>query len=64
MEMKTYDFYKKHGNSAKYPAEKEFYEKLSEEEQTHQLVLLDYYEYIKDPAGWFVNKEHTSLDGG
>ncbi|GAH21770.1 unnamed protein product, partial [marine sediment metagenome] len=28
------------------------------------LVLLDYYEYLKDPAGWFVRKEHPSLDGG
>ena len=33
-------------------------------EKEHQLVLLDYYEYLKDPAGWFVKKEHPSLDGG
>lgn len=64
MEVKTYDFYKSQGKIAQYQAEKEFYEKLAEEEHQHHLVLLDYYEYLKDPAGWFVAKEHPSLDGG
>ncbi len=64
MENKTYDFYKSQGRDASYGAERDFYETLAAEEKEHHLILLDYYEYLKDPAGWFVRKEHPSLDGG
>ncbi len=64
MENKTYDFYKSQGGNATYDAERDFYETLAAGEREHHLVLLDYYEYLKDPAGWFVRKEHPSLDGG
>ena len=64
MESKTYDFYKAQSKNAVYDAEKDFYEALAAQEREHQLVLLDYQEYLKDPAGWFVSKEHPSLDGG
>ncbi len=64
MENKTHDFYKSQGGNATYDAERDFYETLATEEREHHLILLDYYEYLKDPAGWFVRKEHPSLDGG
>ncbi len=64
MENKTYDFYKSQGKNATYDAERDFYEALAAQERGHHMVLLDYYEYLKDPAGWFVKKEHPSLDGG
>ena len=64
MENKTHDFYKTVSENATYDAEKDFYETLAAEERGHHLILLDYYQYIKDPAGWFVAKEHPSLDGG
>ena len=64
MENKTYDFYKNRGSKATYDAERDFYQTVAAEEREHHLVLLDYYEYLKDPAGWFVSKEHPSLDGG
>jgi len=64
LENKTYDFYKSQGGNAAYDAERDFYETLAAEEREHHLILLDYYEYLKDPAGWFVRKEHPSLDGG
>ena len=64
METKTYDFYKSQSREATYAVERDFYEALATEEREHHLILLDYYEYIKDPAGWFVTKEHPSLDGG
>ena len=64
MENKTYDFYKKQVDTATYAAEKDFYEALAVQERAHHQVLLDYYEYLKDPAGWFVRTEHPSLDGG
>jgi rubrerythrin len=64
MENKTYDYYTTREKKATYEPEIEFYEKLASEEQKHKIVLLDYYEFLKDPAGWFVTKEHPSLDGG
>ena len=64
MESKTHDFYKSQGEKATADAERGFYEALAGEEREHHLILLDYYEYLKDPAGWFVGKEHPSLDGG
>jgi len=64
MENKTYDFYKNQGKSTTSDAARDFYETVAAEEREHHLVLLDYYEYLKDPAGWFVKKEHPSLDGG
>jgi len=64
MENKTYDFYIEQGKKATYPAEEGFYQSLAAQEREHHSVLLDYYEYLKDPAGWFVKTEHSSLDGG
>ncbi len=64
MENKTHDFYKSQGEKATYDTERDFYETLAVEEREHHLILLDHYEYLKDPAGWFVRKEHPSLDGG
>ncbi len=64
MENKTYDYYKNRGKNATYEAERDFYELLSGEERGHYLALRDYHEYLIDPAGWFVEKEHPSLDGG
>ncbi len=62
MENKTYDYYRSQSQTATYDTERDFYETLVAEEREHYLVLLDYYEYLKDPAGWFVGKEHPSLD--
>jgi len=63
-ESKTYDFYQSQGKDAIYDAERNFYQLLAAEEREHHLILLDYYEYLKDPAAWFVSKEHPSLDAG
>jgi len=64
MENKTLDFYKSRGSMATFDAEKQLYEALAIQEGEHHRVLLDYYEFLRNPAGWFVNKEHTSVDGG
>lgn len=64
MENKTYDYYQSRWQTAIYPTEKDFYQTLASEEREHHRILLDYYEYLKDPAAWFVTKEHPSLDGG
>ena len=64
MENKTYDFYNEQLAKARYDAEKKFFKELSAQEKEHHRVLLDYYEFLKDPAAWFVLKEHPSIDGG
>lgn len=64
MENKSYDYYKDQSQTATYDGEQDFYQALMAQEREHYLVLLDYYEYLKDPAAWFVQKEHPSLDGG
>jgi rubrerythrin len=64
MENKTHEFYKSQGEKAAYDAEKKFYLALAAEERGHYLTLVDYREYLVDPAGWFRKAEHHSLDGG
>ena len=64
MENRTYDFYKRRGEEAVQQAEKDFYETLAVIEQEHHLILLDYYEFLEDPAAWFVKSERSSMDGG
>ncbi len=63
-ENKSYDFYEERAGKAVFETEKEYYQALAAEERHHYLVLVDYQEYLSDPAGWFTNKEHPSLDGG
>lgn len=64
LENKTYDFYISQGRTATQDAERDFYEALAVQEGEHYRILLDYFEFLKDPAAWFVQKEHPSLDGG
>lgn len=64
MENESYDFYKSQSKNAFGNAERDFYEALAAQERQHYLLLLDYYEYLKDPAAWFVEKERPSLNGG
>ena len=64
MENKTRDFYLEHAGKASFEAEKQFYTILVGEESTHHALLLDYYEYLQNPAQYFTMKERHSLDGG
>lgn len=63
MEERSYNFYRSRSQESASRAEREFFELLAGEEQGHRLVLLDSYEYLTDPAGWFAKKQHWSLDG-
>lgn len=64
MENKSYDFYRAQLKSATSEAAKSFYAALATQEKEHHRLLLDYFEFLKDPAAWFVRAEHPSLDGG
>jgi rubrerythrin len=64
MENRSFDLYYNQIHKAVDDTEREFYQALASEERGHYLSLLNYYEYLKDPAAWFVSQEHHSLDGG
>ncbi len=63
MEIRSYNLYHSRSSESTLPVEKQFYKTLAGEERGHHLALLDSYEYLSDPAGWFTKKEHWSLDG-
>ncbi|MGD0854900.1 MAG: ferritin family protein [Dehalococcoidia bacterium] len=63
MEIKSRDFYTERASKAASDIEKNFFITISAEEQGHYLALIDYKEYMSDPAGWFTRTEHHSLDG-
>jgi len=63
MEIRSYNLYDSRSAESTLPVEKQFYKTLAGEERGHHLALLDTYEYLSDPAGWFTKKEHWSLDG-
>jgi len=62
-ETQSYDLYYSRSKESRLPVEKQFYQTLAGEERGHHLALLDAYEYLGDPVGWFTKKEHWSLDG-
>jgi rubrerythrin len=64
MENKTHDFYTERSQQSSLEIEKKYFSILAGEERAHHAVLLDYFEYLKNPAGWFTVKERHSLDGG
>jgi rubrerythrin len=64
MENKTQEFYEHQYQKAGFDAEKRLYSTLAAEEEGHYLALVDYREYLVDPAGYFRKAEHHSLDGG
>jgi rubrerythrin len=63
MEIRSYNLYHSRSKETTLPVEKHFYETLAGEERGHHLALVGSYEYLSDPAGWFTQKEHWSLDG-
>jgi rubrerythrin len=64
MENKTLDYYLEQAGKSVYPLKKEFFEAVAGQERIHHSLLLDYFEYLKDPAQYFTMKERHSLDGG
>ena len=61
-EKKSYDFYNRQSQNATYDAERDFYEALAAEEREHELILVNYYEYLTDPVDWFT-RDGASFSG-
>ncbi len=62
-ELEAYDMYRTRASETGSQAEKKFYTTLAGEERGHHLALLDSYEYLTDPAGWYTVKEKWTLEG-
>jgi rubrerythrin len=63
MEEKSFALYKKRADEAESGDEVAFYKALAFEEQKHIASLQDTEEYLTDPEGWFMKKQHITLDG-
>ena len=62
-ELQAYDMYRTRAAETDSQWEKKFYTTLAGEERVHHLALLDSYEYLTDPAGWYTVKEKWTLEG-
>ncbi len=63
MEQEALNFYRKELEKAQDPVEKEFIERLIQEEHSHYESLADMKQYLTDPETWFVEHEKHTLDG-
>jgi len=64
MEQSSIKFYQERLAQAEGEKEREFLEKIIQEEQEHFQILKDMEFYFTNPEGWFQEKERSSLDGG
>ena len=61
MEDKSYDLYHDRYEQAA-GTERDYYDKIAAEEREHKLVLLDYFEFLHNPAAWYVKAEKPLLE--
>jgi rubrerythrin len=61
LEKKSEDFYKEKSKESKNLTEKKLFDKLSEEERKHYILLDDIIEFVNKPSTWIENAEfnHT-----
>ncbi|MBI4773761.1 MAG: ferritin family protein [Deltaproteobacteria bacterium] len=62
-EEKGIRFYTELSGKAENTIEKQFYERLTQEERGHLLILQDMDDFYADPVHWFSKKEHLHWDG-
>ncbi|MBM4288569.1 MAG: hypothetical protein FJ135_10570 [Deltaproteobacteria bacterium] len=63
MEQKSIDFYQKLAKQAQDPLERRFLLSLVNEERGHYYYLVDYRNFLVDPADWYYVKEMGHVDG-
>lgn len=64
LEQKAITYYEDHLKTATDEIERAFLKKMIVEEHKHHEILSDTKLYLTDPAAWFVESEHSSVDGG
>ncbi|MFA6034967.1 MAG: ferritin family protein [Myxococcota bacterium] len=62
-ELKSVSFYMEWMGKVTDVQERRFLAAMVSEEQEHHSALADLKFYLTDPAGWFNEKEHSTLDG-
>jgi rubrerythrin len=62
-ESASVNFYEENLAVAQDPLEKKFLELMVAEEREHLNLLSDLRYYYQDPAGWYMEKERSGLDG-
>ena len=62
-EEKGIVFYRELSEKAEHKIEKQFYERLAQEERGHLLILQDMSDFYADPVHWYSKKEHLHWDG-
>ncbi len=63
MEERSFKLYSGRAKESTHSAEENFYKALAIEEQKHIISLRDTEEYLTDTEGWFMKKQHITLDG-
>jgi len=62
-EAESIKFYQERLEKAEEQTEREFLERMVDEEKSHHAALIDMKLYLSDPAGWFREQERGGLDG-
>jgi rubrerythrin len=63
LELRAIAFYEGHLSETTDALEREFLEHIIMEEKSHHAALSDLKLYLSDPSAWFIEQEHTGLDG-
>ena len=63
LEEKSIAYYNKLAREAADPLERRFFLSLVNEERGHYLALLDFHNYLADPADWFYISQMGHVDG-
>lgn len=63
MEERSFKLYMGRAGEATAEAEIKFYQALAHEERKHITSLRETEEYLTDTEGWFMKKQHITLDG-
>lgn len=63
MEERSFKLYSERSKESVSEAEVSFYQALAHEERLHIVSLGDTEQYLTDPEGWIMEKQHITLDG-
>jgi rubrerythrin len=63
-EQRGYKFYSELAQKAALAPEKDFYQQLAAEENSHYQIIQDTQKYLEKPWDWYADQEHQIYEGG
>ncbi len=63
IEKAGYEYYKQGAKATKDPQLKKFFQWLTEQEQSHYMLIRNAFEYADNPESWHAGEEHWLLEG-